>query len=95
MKNFCSNFTVGLLMGRRITSYPACNALRYAITARSPAGTIVLSDRGSQFRSKLFVMILWAHGMQGSMGRVASAADSAAMESFFNLLQKNILNRHR
>lgn len=31
--------------------------------------------------------------MIGSMGRVASAGDNAAMESFFALLQKNVLNR--
>jgi len=31
--------------------------------------------------------------MVGSMGRVASCGDNAAMESFFSLLQKNVLNR--
>ena len=31
--------------------------------------------------------------MVGSMGRVASAGDNAAMESFWSLLQKNVLNR--
>ncbi len=29
------------------------------------------------------------------MGRVASCGDHAAMESFFALLQKNVLNRQR
>lgn len=29
------------------------------------------------------------------MGQVASAGDNAAMESFFSLLQKNVLNRQR
>jgi putative transposase len=33
------------------------------------------------------------HGMVGSMGRVGAAGDNAAMESFFSLLQKNVLNR--
>ncbi len=33
--------------------------------------------------------------MVGSMGQVASAADNAAMESFFSLLQRNVLNRQR
>lgn len=28
------------------------------------------------------------------MGRVGTAGDNAAMESFFSLLQKNVLNRH-
>ena len=29
------------------------------------------------------------------MGRVAACADNAAMESFFSLLQKNVLDRQR
>ncbi len=33
--------------------------------------------------------------MVGSMGRVGAAGDNAAMESFFALLQKNVLNRKR
>jgi transposase InsO family protein len=32
--------------------------------------------------------------MVGSMGRVGTAGDNAAMESFFALLQNNVLNRH-
>jgi putative transposase len=31
--------------------------------------------------------------MVGSMGRVGAAGDNAAMESFFSLLQKNVLDR--
>jgi transposase InsO family protein len=33
--------------------------------------------------------------MVGSMGQVGSAGDNAAMESFFALLQKNVLDRRR
>lgn len=33
------------------------------------------------------------HRMVGSMGRVGAAGDNAAMESFFALLQKNVLDR--
>ena len=33
------------------------------------------------------------HGLIGSMGRVGAAGDNAAMESFFALLQKNVLDR--
>ena len=33
--------------------------------------------------------------MVGSMGQVGSAGDNAAMESFFSLLQKSVLNRQR
>ena len=53
------------------------------------------SDRGSQFRSHAYVHALQASGLRGSMGRVGACADNAAMESFFSLLQKNVLNRRR
>jgi putative transposase len=39
--------------------------------------------------------VLVAAGLTGSMGRVAAAGDNAAMESFFSLLQKNVLDRRR
>jgi len=53
----------------------------------------VHSDRGSQFRSRKFVHALKRNDLVGSMGRVGAAGDNAAMESFFALLQKNVLNR--
>jgi transposase InsO family protein len=53
------------------------------------------STRGSQFRSRKFVHALGRNDMVGSMGRVGAAGDNAAMESFFSLLQKNVLDRRR
>lgn len=73
----------------------AVAALRNAMSLRSPVGTVVHSDRGSQFRSNAFVRSLKTNGLTGSMGRVGACADNAAMESFFALLQKNVLNRQR
>ena len=35
------------------------------------------------------------NGLVGSMGRVGACGDNAAMESFFSLLQKNVLDRQR
>ena len=35
------------------------------------------------------------HSLVGSMGRVGACGDNAAMESFFSLLQKNVLDRQR
>ena len=49
----------------------------------------------SQFRSKAFVRVLRNNGLVGSMGRVASAGDNAAMESFNSLLQNNVLDTRR
>lgn len=45
------------------------------------------------FSSRRFVRALSRHGMASSIGRVGAAGDSAAMESFFSLLQKNVLDR--
>ena len=39
--------------------------------------------------------MLKANDLTGSMGRVSSAGDNAAMESFYSLLQKNVLNKRR
>jgi transposase InsO family protein len=97
IKDCFSNRIVGYSIKDRMTSALAVAALRNAIGLRSPEGTkvIVHSDRGSQFRSKAFVRILRHHGLAGSMGRVGAAGDNAAMESFFSLLQKNVLDRQR
>jgi len=67
-------------------------ARRNAIILRSPTGTMLHSDGGSQFRSKAFVRILKNNNLIGSMGRVGACGDNAAMESFFALLQKNVLS---
>ena len=86
---------VGYSIGPRMTAELAVSALRNAIALRQPAGTIVHSDRGGQFRSKAFARTLKNNGLFGSMGRVASAADNAAIESFHSLLQNNVLNTRR
>ncbi|PKZ37031.1 hypothetical protein CYJ75_12585 [Kocuria rhizophila] len=48
-----------------------------------------------QFRAASFVKAIEAHHLIGSMGRVGAAGDNAAMESFFSLLQTNVLNQQR
>jgi putative transposase len=48
-----------------------------------------------QFRSHAYQRALHNAALRGSMGRVGTCADNAAMESFFSLLQKNVLNRRR
>ena len=94
-KNVWSNRIVGYSIDERMTSELAVSALRMAIQRRSPTGTTVHSYRGSQFRSRRFQAELDRHGLVGSMGRVRAAGGNAAMESFFALLQKNVLNSRR
>jgi putative transposase len=94
-KDVCSRRIVGYALADRMTAELAVVALRTAIARRQPAGTLIIhSDRGSQFRSRRFRAVLTAHRLHGSMGRVAAAGDNAAMESFYSLLQKNVLDRH-
>ena len=70
-------------------------AIEMAVARRDGdvAGCILHSDRGSQFRSRKVQRTLTRHHMVGSMGKVGSAGDNAAMESFFALLQRNVLDR--
>jgi putative transposase len=95
VKDACTNRIVGYSMAERMTSQLAVDAITNAIALRRPVATVVHSDRGSQFRSHAFVRALRDAGLNGSMGRVGACADNAAMESFFSLLQKNVLNRKR
>jgi transposase InsO family protein len=95
VKDCYSNKIVGYSIDSRMKSSLAASALRNAIALRSPVATMVHSDRGSQFRSKKVMRILKNNGLHGSMGRVGSSGDNAAMESFFSLLQKNVLDTRR
>jgi transposase InsO family protein len=95
VKDACSKRIVGYSIGARMTADLTVNALANALALRGGVDTIVHSDRGSQFRSHAYVRALRNAQLRGSMGRVGACADNAAMESFFSLLQKNVLNRQR
>ena len=94
IKDVCSNRIVGYATSDRMTANLATSALRQAVARRQPTGTVVVhSDRGGQFRSRAFRAMPKANKLTGSMGRVSSAGDNAAMESFYSLLQKNVHDR--
>jgi transposase InsO family protein len=98
VKDVYSNRIVGYSIDSRMKSRLAVAALESAVARRAAhgaevAGCIVHSDRGSQFRSRKFVHALNRHSQVGSMGKVGAAGDNAAMESFFALLQNNVLDR--
>jgi len=94
VKDAYSGRIIGYSIDSRMKSRIAVTALNNAVARRGQvAGCIVHTDRGSQFRSRKFVGALNHHHMIGSMGRVGAAGDNAAMESFFSLLQNNVLDR--
>lgn len=95
VKDLWSNRIVGYAMDKTMNAELAVAALSDAVGRREDdvSGCIVHSDRGSQFRSAAYLQALSSYGLKGSMGRVGACGDNAAMESFFSLLQKNVLNR--
>ncbi|MEK0100748.1 DDE-type integrase/transposase/recombinase, partial [Streptomyces sp. A475] len=94
IKDVFSRRIVGYSLDARMKSRLAVAALDNAVARReNVAGCILHRDRGSQFRSRNFVRALDRHQVVGSIGRVGAAGDNAAMESFFSLLQKNVLDR--
>lgn len=94
VKDAFSGRIVGYSIDSRMKASLAVRAVRNAARMRGNLnGCIVHSDRGSQFRSRKLRRELAVHNLVGSMGRVASCGDNAAMESFFSLLQKNVLDR--
>lgn len=96
VKDVFSGRIVGYSIDSRMKSRLAVAALQNAVMRRGDvAGCVVHTDRGSQFRSRRFVHALNRFRMLGSMGRVGAAGDNAAMESFFSLLQRNVLDRRQ
>ena len=81
IKDCHSNRIVGYSIDSRMKAELAVSALRNAIGLRHPAGTIVHSDRGSQFRSRAFTRTLANNGLIGSMGRVGACGDCETVES--------------
>ena len=72
------------------------SALGMAVSNRKPkTGSIVHSDRGSQFTSWAFSDRVKTAGLALSMGRVGDAYDNAMMESFWGRMQTELLNRKR
>ncbi len=79
-----SRAIVGWSMSRRMTQQLVCDALTMALFRRHfPGGTIIHSDRGSQYCSKAIAAIDQEQRLRCSMGRRANCYDNAAMESFF------------
>ena len=84
VKDVWSRRIVGYSIDDRMPAALAVDALEMAVARRGPGevtGCVVHADRGSQFRARPYVTALHRAGLVGSMGRVASSADNAAMES--------------
>src|SRR5262249_18888496 len=76
-------------MGRRL----GVGALALAGRRRPPGeGLLSHSDRGSQYASEHYQLLLARHGIVCSMSRQADCWDNAPMESFFASLKKELVH---
>ena len=83
-----SKRVIGWSMNHRMTRQLVCNAMSMAIDARGEvAGTIMHTDRGSQYCSKQFQRLLRTHGIRSSMSKRGDCFDNACAESFFHSLK--------
>ncbi len=87
---------VGWAIADHVRSELVVDALQMARWNRATAtGTIVHSDRGSQFTSWIFGQRLREAGLLGSMGCVASSVDNSMIESFWSTMQRELLDRRQ
>jgi putative transposase len=79
-----SRRVAGWAMSPTLSQELTLTALKMALPTRRPLpGLIHHSDRGSQYTSQDYQLLLKAHQAQPSFGRVGSCFDNAAMESFW------------
>ena len=89
-----SRRVVGWSMSGTMTAQLVTDALIMAIWRRGkPDALLHHSDQGSQYTSEQFQRLMADHGVACSMSRSGNCWDNAAMESFFSLLQNNVLDR--
>ncbi|KQR96987.1 transposase [Microbacterium sp. Leaf347] len=89
-----SRRVVGWAIADHIRAELVVDALDMARWRRKPEpGTVVHSDRGSQYTSWVFGHRLRQAGLLGSMGRVASSVDNGLMESFWSTMQRELFDQ--
>lgn len=90
-----SRKVIGWACASHMQSSLVCDALRMAIASRQPqAGTLVHSDRGSQYASQAHRDLLAQHGLRLSMSRKGNCWDNAVTERFFlNLKMERVWQR--
>ncbi len=96
IKDVYSGRIVGYSIDARMNASLAVSALRNAVALRTTGRHRGPLRQGQPIPVRTSSSAtLHGHGLVGSMGRVGACGDNAAMESFFALLQKNVLDRQR
>jgi putative transposase len=94
--DLCSRKIVGWSMADHMRTELAGDALRMAIARRCPeAGLLHHSDRGVQYASDDYQLLLQTQGMQVSMSGKGDCWDNAVAESFWATLKGELVNHAR
>jgi putative transposase len=88
-----SRNVVGRQIGQSLHTDLILGALEMAAQARKPASVIHHSDQGCQYTSIAFGRRRKELNVRPSMGTVGDAFDNAMAESFFALLESELLSR--
>lgn len=93
VEDLYSRKVVGWSMAEHMESRLVVDALEMAVQRRLPdEGLLAHSDRGSQYASEHYQLLLARHGIACSMSRRADCWDNAPMESFFASLKKELVH---
>ena len=93
VEDLYSRRVVGWSMSEHLESRLVVDALALAVERRLPGeGLLAHSDRGSQYASDHYQLLLEKHGITCSMSRRADCWDNAPMESFFASLKKELVH---
>jgi putative transposase len=93
VEDLFSRMVVGWSMAEHMESRLVVDALEMAVQRRLPdEGLLAHSDRGSQYASQHYQLLLARHGIACSMSRRADCWDNAPMESFFASLKKELVH---
>ncbi len=93
VEDLYSRRVVGWSMADHLESRLVVDALTLAIQRRLPEeGLLAHSDRGSQYASDHYQLLLQKHGITCSMSRRADCWDNAPMESFYASLKKELVH---
>jgi putative transposase len=93
VEDLYSRMVVGWSMAEHLESRLVVDALALAVERRLPGeGLLAHSDRGSQYASEHYQLLLARHGITCSMSRRADCWDNAPMESFFASLKKELVH---
>jgi putative transposase len=93
VEDLYSRRVVGWSLAEHMDSRLVVDALELAVQRRLPGEELLAhSDRGSQYASEHYQLLLAKHGITCSMSRKGDCWDNAPMESFFASLKKELVH---